>query len=99
MYRLGTEAASLYDGVMARRRYENPPDLSSSSNARGVRAEERNVCAVHGTPLICPACIGSRGGKQRSEAKTEAARDNASRPRPGARGVRKPRKLRGDTAR
>lgn len=50
------------------------------------------VCPEHGTPLVCPTCNGMRGGKQTSEAKTAAARANAKRPRPGARGKKKPRK-------
>lgn len=32
--------------------------------------------------LHCPACIGARGGLQRSEAKTQAARRNSKLARP-----------------
>jgi hypothetical protein len=34
-------------------------------------------------PLVCPACIGGKGGKVTSPAKIAAARLNATRPRPG----------------
>jgi uncharacterized Zn finger protein (UPF0148 family) len=46
-------------------------------------------CPVCGNPLscFCPRC---RGGVK-SEKKKAAAKKNASRPRPGARGPRKPK--------
>lgn len=50
------------------------------------------TCPSHGTPLVCPSCIGAAGGKRRSRAKAAAARKNARRPRPGARGKKKPRR-------
>lgn len=33
-------------------------------------------------PPYCPACRGSQGGKATSEAKAQAARENAKKPRP-----------------
>jgi len=47
------------------------------------------LCPVCGNPLscFCPKCRGS----VRSERKTEAARENATAPRPNARGPRKPK--------
>lgn len=43
------------------------------------------VCRVHDRPLICPACVGARGGtiggKASSPKKRRAARRNAKRPR------------------
>ena len=42
------------------------------------------ACLRHPTvALICPACVGRKGGKVTSPAKTVAARANARRPRPG----------------
>jgi hypothetical protein len=34
-------------------------------------------CPMHGRELICPACVGARGGKRKSRAKAAAARKNA----------------------
>jgi hypothetical protein len=44
------------------------------------------ACRIHARPLICPCCVGARGGKVGGKAssprKTRAARRNAKRPRP-----------------
>ena len=46
------------------------------------------ACPIHERVLICPACVGARGGavggRASSPKKTRAARRNARRPRPGA---------------
>jgi hypothetical protein len=68
------------------------PELASSTAPRAPQPGERLVCPTHGTPLVCPTCIGGAGGRQRSAAKARAAKRNARRPRPGARGKKKPRK-------
>jgi len=50
---------------------------------------EAPSCAVHARPLICPACVGARGGKVGGKAltprKLRQLRRAAKRPRPGAR--------------
>lgn len=63
---------------------DEAPDLSSSTAPI--------TCPTHGTPLVCPTCIGAAGGKRKSKAKAIAAQRNAKRPRPGARGKPKPRR-------
>jgi len=44
------------------------------------------TCPTHHRPLICPCCVGARGGKVGGKAssprKTRAARRNARLPRP-----------------
>ena len=35
-----------------------------------------NNCKICGNPTICPACIGRLGGKVKSKAKAQAAREN-----------------------
>lgn len=77
------EAASLQWGPMAKKY-----DTESS----GASVSGKLTCPEHGTPLICPTCNGVLGGSKTSEAKTTAARANASRKRPGAQGMMKPRK-------
>ncbi len=81
-----TEAASLRLVSMATK-YDHGGDSSSVSG--------KLVCPDHGTPLVCPTCIGASGGKKTSDAKTAAARANAKKPRPGALGKKKPRKKKG----
>ena len=34
-------------------------------------------CPLHGREMICPACIGAKGGAKRSARKTRAVRRNA----------------------
>ena len=36
-----------------------------------------STCEICGTVTICPACMGRRGGKARTEAKARTARENA----------------------
>lgn len=44
--------------------------------------KEKPTCPQHPhVQLRCPACIGSRGGKQTSPRKTRAARQNAKKAR------------------
>ena len=37
----------------------------------------RAVCRVHGAALVCPACLGAKGGRVRSPAKRPRSRANA----------------------
>lgn len=55
---------------------DTPVALSADEN--GIQIEPV-VCPEHGIPLTCPACIGSRGGRSRSERKSEASRRNGKR--------------------
>ena len=34
-------------------------------------------CPIHKRKMICPACIGAKGGRKRSARKTRAVRRNA----------------------
>ena len=34
-------------------------------------------CPIHNVDLLCPGCIGAKGGSARSPAKTAAVRQNA----------------------
>lgn len=36
------------------------------------------TCPIHNRPMLCPACIGAKGGRKRSAKKTRAVRRNAS---------------------
>jgi hypothetical protein len=50
------------------------------------------MCPVHDIGLICPACVGTAGGVQRSEKKAVAARENGKlggRPRTKRKGGKK----------
>jgi len=80
---------------MAKRYPDTDRDAASSTGPRVVSRGERLLCPTHGTPLLCPSCIGARGGRRRSKAKARAARTNARRPRPSARGQKKPRRAAG----
>lgn len=48
-----------------------------ASKGRG-QAANAPLCAVHGRVMICPACIGSRGGKATTPEKVAASRRNAA---------------------